>query len=177
MSRPTKCPAPSGFRPAGEVVVAKIPPYGPPFLRKRRYTGARAEGVRYEAKVQEYLLDRYPGQYLPGPWLHFAERIVGSERAEFAWRWCQPDGLLVDLEGGIITVIEVKRSHTSDAWWQVRHLYTPVLRKLFPEALWTFRAVEVVKWFDPATSFPEKTQLCPELLLAPPNFGIHIWRP
>ena len=162
-------PAPQGFKPAGEVLAASFAT--PPAIRKRRYTGARLAGVRYERKVQEYLQTFYGDRYIASPWLRFFPREEGAR-----WRWCQPDGILIDLAKGRITIVEVKYQHTSDAWWQVRHLYLPVLRKMFPEAYWEFDFCEVVKWYDPATPFPEKTVLAQEVSMKHPSFKVHIWR-
>lgn len=160
-------PAPQGFKPAGRVLSAGF--CQPPHLRKRRYTGRRLEGVRYEKKAHGYLEEFYGERYLASPWIRF---FAGG-----VWRWCQPDGLLLDLERGRITIVEMKYQHTSDAWWQVRWLYQPVLAAMFPPELWQFDACEVVKWYDPATLFPEKVVLAQEVGLAHTAFKVHIWRP
>lgn len=164
---------PEAFRPAGLVLSASFA--RPPHLRKKRYTGRRLEGIRYERKVQDYLSTFYGDRYLASPWLRFYPRAQGDEPAR--WRWCQPDGLLIDLAKGRITIVEVKYQHTSDAWWQVKHLYLPVLKKMFPESWWEFDFCEVVKWYDPSTLFPEKTVLAQEVSMKHPNFKVHIWRP
>ena len=164
------CPAPEAFRPAGRVLSASFAT--PPALRKKRYTGRRLEGVRYEKKVQDHLSAFYGDRYIPSPWLRF---FPAGEQAR--WRWCQPDGILLDLLRGRITIIEVKYQHTSDAWWQVKHLYLPVLQVLFPEKWWTFDFCEVVKWYDPAVLFPEKIVLAQEVSIPHPAFKVHIWRP
>ena len=119
--------------------------------------------------VHEYLELLYGDRYVSSPWLRFF--------AEGKWRWCQPDGLLFDPQSGRITIVEVKYQHTSDAWWQVRHLYQPVLQAMFPEKLWTFDACEIVKWYDPDTRFPEKLVLAQEISMKHPAFKVHIWRP
>ena len=160
-------PAPAAFRPAGLVLSADF--CTPPALRKKRYTGRRLEGVRYEKKVQSHLEDFYGDRYIPSPWIRF---FTGG-----AWRWCQPDGILLDVPHGLLTIVEVKYQHTSDAWWQVRQLYEPVLRVMFPESLWRFTACEVVKWYDPAIQFPEKVVLANEVSMQHPAFKVHIWRP
>lgn len=165
------CPPAQGFSPAGSVAEARFSLTPPPFIRQRKYTGRRAEGIRYERKVQDMLLDVFPDSYIPSPWLHF----LGAEADK--WRWCQPDGILVDFERGLLTVLEVKYSHTSDAWWQVRRLYTPVLQRIFPPALWEYQACEIVKWYDPATKFPEPVELASELDRPSRKFKVHIWRP
>ena len=160
-------PAPQGFKPAGHVLSANFS--SPPALRKKRYTGRRLEGVRYERKVQAHLEDFYGEKYVASPWLRFFSGGV--------WRWCQPDGILLDLVRGVITIVEVKYQHTADAWWQVRYLYEPVLRTMFPDSLWTFEVCEVVKWYDPATPFPEKTVLSHEVGMPHSSFKVHIYRP
>jgi len=160
-------PPPEGFRPAGLVRAAFF--VTEPTFRKRKYTGRRLEGVRYERRVHEHLAQAYGDRYVPSPWLRFL--------GETGWRFCQPDGLLFDFPRGRITVVEVKYQHTADAWWQVRHLYLPVLQKLFPPHLWAFDFCEVVKWYDPATLFPERTVLAQEVCMAHPAFKVHIWRP
>jgi hypothetical protein len=162
---------PSHFTPAGEVTYARLMLTDPPFLRKKKYTGRRAAGVRYEKKVHEHLLFLYPDTYVPGPWIYF--RANGSSQH----RWCQPDGLIFDVPRGIITCVEVKYSHTSDAWWQVKKLYLPVLRKIFPEDLWRLQVCEVVKWYDPATFFPEPTRMTVDITHPTDKFKVHIWRP
>jgi len=159
---------PVHFNPAGEVVEAFISPRQPPFIRTRRYSGRRADGIRYERRVHAHLLELFPDTYLPSPWLHF--------KSAGRWRWCQPDGLLFDLAHGRIIIVEVKYSHTSDAWWQVRRLYLPVLRKCFPEGLWRFEACEVVRWFDPLTHFPEPLEMAAEVDQHGDKFRVHIWK-
>jgi hypothetical protein len=158
---------PEDFKPAGRVLGAELSQ--PPRLRKRRYTGARLKGVQYEKKVQEHLGEFYGERYIPSPWLRF---FTGG-----AWRWCQPDGLLFDPVLGKLCIVEVKYQHTADAWWQVRHLYQPVLELIFPKSLWKYEACEVVRWYDPATLFPEPTVLAHEVGMAHPSFKVHIWHP
>ena len=112
----------------------------------------------------------YPQQYVASPWLCFTT-------GEGKQRWCQPDGLLIDAERGVVTCVEVKYSHTERAWWQVRQLYFPVLALLFPAHLWRLQACEVVKWFDGTIFFPEPTELTPEVSRPSDIFRIHIYRP
>lgn len=124
--------------------------------------------MKYEANVHEHFGRLHPVFYLPGPWIRFND-VSGC-------RWCQPDGLLVNFFTGRVTIIEVKYQHTSDAWWQLRMLYEPVVRKLFSEELWDFSLCEVVKWYDPSTKFPERVELVPDIGMAK-SFGVHIFKP
>lgn len=161
---------PERFVPAGNVEEARLAKDSPPFIRRRRYTGRRAEGIRFEKRAHTHLEESYPETYVRSPWLHFREK----DSAKF--RWCQPDGLIFDLPRGIITVVEVKYSHTSDAWWQVRRLYIPVLEKIFGEQ-WDYQVCELVKWYDGATRFPEPVELASDITRPSKKFKVHIWRP
>ncbi len=137
------------------------------FTRKRR-RGARREGELYENRVQSHLLEEYPDKYVVSPWLRYRN---GAARLE----WCQPDGLLVDFLSGLVTVVEIKLKHTSDAWWQIRHKYEPVLRNLFSDD-WQFSSLEVVRWFDPHTRFPERFHLTAAAHECRANrFHVYIW--
>jgi hypothetical protein len=84
----------------------------------------------------------------------------------------------MDPRRGVVTILEFKYQHTSDAWHQLTRLYLPVLSQLFPRKLWRFALCEVVKWYDPATVFPCPVTLAKDpLLLRPGQFGVHIWSP
>lgn len=165
-------PPPRRFRPAGLVRKAELATDVPHFARgTRRSSGAKARGTRYETRVQEDFDTRYGCHYLPSPWIYFCEARDGASR----WRWCQPDGVLILPLSRLIVVVEIKISHTSDAWWQIRQLYQPVLSALFPPELWRYAACEVCKWYDPAVPFPERLRKTPDpTLLEPGEFGVHI---
>src|SRR5574343_230988 len=101
-------------------------------------------------------------------------KAVGQEKV----RWCQPDGLLFDPHSGLLTIVEVKLQHTAAAWWQVKLLYFPIIAQVFPPDLWRYSFVEVVKWYDRDTAFPERIQLLPHIALAEEGrFGVHIVKP
>ena len=163
---------PKRFRPAGVVEWVQHSPTPPPVVRPKRSYGSRAAGIRYEARAHEFLSDRFGERYIASPWFKFGEVGVGKAR------WCQPDGLLFNFEQGQITVVECKLQHTSDAWWQLKWLYLPVLARAFPGTHWKFALVEMTKWYDPATAFPEKVKLRADIRdCVPGEFGCHIWKP
>lgn len=163
-------PAPPGFHPAPQCILhAEFT--SPPALRRRRYTGRRLAGIKYEKKVHAYLAETFGEMYLASPWLRFQER--GNSR----WRWCQPDGLVFVPAEGRIILVECKYQHTSDAWWQVRHLYGPILQYLFPASLWRLEVCEVVKWYDPAVRIPERVVMANEVDMPHEAFKVHIWKP
>ena len=127
----------------------------------------------YEAQVQEELELNYGDLYVPSPWFLFGS-VAGPDRG----RWCQPDGLLFQPLYATITVIEIKLQHTSDAWWQTRQLYLPVVARAFPPDIWRYNICEIVKWYDPAVVFPETHRLVADpLALGLDQFGVHIMNP
>lgn len=160
------------FRPARDVTRAKLIPAAPAFVREySRKSGRRWAGIKYQREVDVAFEKRFGGTYIPGQWLEFVDGPSGETR------YCQPDGIIIELKRGRITVVEVKYSHTELAYYQLFDLYLPVLRALFPPQLWTFAAIEVCSRFDAAVALPVKPVMRKELLDAIPNaFNIHIIR-
>jgi len=134
---------------------------------KPRGRGIRAEGLRYEARVQKYLIAKYGDCYIPGPWIQFYDPNQ---------RICQPDGLLFDLERGRIILVEIKLRHCQEAYWQLQKLYLPVLREMFPYSLWEICCIEIVRWYDPEVQWPVKHILREKVEDAPSSIiGVHIY--
>lgn len=160
--------------PNGRIRDAQLSSRPPPFVRPRRKTGRKRQGLEYEKKGHREFDQRYGGFYVPSPWFTYrrGDHIQPS--------WCQPDALLFDVRRNLLIVIEFKYQHTSDAYWQVMDLYIPVLESWLAEAPvpWDIRPLEVVKWYDPQTHFPVDPVLCPEPSRVPQGaFGVHIWNP
>jgi len=156
-----------------EVFFAGISPRPPSFIRPTKHKrGVRRQGVLYEDKVQSHLLGQYPQGYIASPWIRYRDANHNEEK------WCQPDGILVDLRRGKITIVEVKLRHTDHAWFQLHELYYPVLRRVFKGGSWDFRFVEVVRWYDPSIPFPGRHYLRPRVDLARENETcVVIWTP
>jgi len=165
------CPPPSRLRLAGNVTDASLSPRDAfPPATTRGIKGAKAAGIRYERKAQSHLCAKYPLTYVQGPWLTY--RTLGHPRPYY----CQPDGLFVDFERGVVTIVEIKIKHTATAWWQLRRLYEPVLRNLLGPDLWEFSFLEIVRWYDPHVAFPQEHSLMRDpSRLNPGAFGVHIW--
>lgn len=112
------------------------------------------------------LAERFGEAYHPSPWVRFID--------DSGQHWCQPDGLL-KLPHGLV-IVEFKYQHTVDAWAQLRMLYEPVVRVLYPEV--PLAVLEIVKWFDCAVKFPEPVKLVKDVAAhLTPEFGVHIWKP
>lgn len=151
MASPNSCqlPPPKKFSAAVGVRSAKFLPEQPPFIRRGRSLGRFATGIRYELGVHEVLelraLGRAEVSLRLGQWIEFEDR---SGR-----RWCQTDALWIETERRRCVVCEIKYQHTPDAWWQLKHLYVPVLQRALPG--YSFGMLEIVHWFDPSTFWPE----------------------
>ena len=64
------------------------------------------------------------------------------------------DGLF--LAGEAVAIFKIKYSFTPDAWWRLRKLYEPVVRKaLNPKRLGLF---VICRNFDPHVPFPETVE-------------------
>lgn len=110
--------------------------------------------------------------YTEGPWVSFVDGVSGERR------YCQPDALIIQPLRGRITVIEYKYRHTELAYWQLFHLYIPVVQALFGRADWQFTGVEICARYDCAVVCPERPLLRKDVLDAQPSaFNVHIWRP
>ena len=143
----------------------------PQAFKKQRRKGARAKGIAYERKVQTYLRKLWGYQYLPNPWIRY-KLCSGSTH------WCQPDGIHFDIKRGIVTIVEIKHSHTSGAYQQLWELYGPVLRHVWPIPLWRYQYLEVVRYYDPHTFFPGIHRLRKTIEdVAPGETGVLIWNP
>lgn len=166
------CPPPRRFRPAGEVTSAEF--IAPPsfVVPSRTRNKARADGIRYEKKAHKYLAETYEDECVIAPWIRF--KSAGRAKASY----CQPDAIILDIRRGTITIVEIKIKHTADAWWQVRRLYLPVIRHIFGEG-WGYISVELTKWFDPHTKFPERFAFVNPAdsfpRLSPDRFHVYIW--
>jgi len=150
----------------------------PSFIGKpTKSTGAIRTGQLYEAKAQEYITRKCEAaspavEIIRSPWIAFASE--GDKPGEI--RYCQPDCLLVDREARKITAIEIKLQHCYEAYLQLRKLYEPVLRFMFPE--FAFAAVELVQWHEPHVVFPEKYYHEEKLVDAEPGrLALHIGNP
>jgi hypothetical protein len=135
-------------------------------------TGARAQGHRYEKHVHATLLERYPDRYIEGPWIGYS----GDGRAGI--NFCQPDGLYIDIERGLVVIVEAKLKHGRKAWEQLNTLYYPCVQHIFQD--FEVRLVEVVKWFDPALFCQQRTALCSTIHEVAPmrakTYNVHILR-
>ena len=123
--------------------------------------------MKYERRVHERFEESFGLTYIPSTWFayHWHDRI----------RYCQPDALLLLEERRVLVIVEIKYSHTADAYWQLENVYLPVLRCFLAASDWQIATLEVVKWFDPAVQFPCKVRLCEDLTqVRVSDFNVHI---
>jgi len=150
----------------------------PPFARKKRLHGRRRMGIKYEEKVKEHFEEAFPPKvghpsFISGPWLEY--KILNEGKVRYA----QPDGLLVSLDTGVLTICEIKYQHTAQAYWQVMDKYLPLVERLFNTTnMWKIGVCEIVKWYDCAVVFPAHVTLRDCIAsVRPGEFGVHIWKP
>jgi hypothetical protein len=167
------------IRPAGVVTSACFLEKSPLFTTVSGIKSkAQKDGLRYERRTQDYVakLARLAPSgadidVLLNPWLLYHTRNDGPTVALF----CQPDILLVSE--GKVTIIEVKLSHTNDSYEQMRLVYEPVLKKVYPQGT-EFALLEICKWYDPHTRYAEQFYYCENPLEAVSGkLGIHIYKP
>lgn len=139
-------PPPRGFKPvehAYDVVQLPRNPHPP----SRTRSGAKLAGLRYEKKIKEHLTRTFGADAILAPWFSFSD---GGKR-----RCCSPDALI--RRGDHFVIVEIKIRHVVDSWWQLRHLYLPVLEQWRPMS--QFRLLTIVGSYDPSTFYPEITPL------------------
>lgn len=147
----------------------------PSFVHAHRARGRKGMGLRYERKVHDHFHEAFSDLYLPSLWFQYRRRS-SPKIVNFA----QPDAILFDFHSGIVTIIEVKYNHTSDAYFQLMDKYLPIMELFLhnDENLWQFALCEVVYWYDKFVDFPCKVSLRDDIKkVRPGEFGVHIWRP
>lgn len=119
-----------------------------------RHKGKRAEGLRFQRKIEQHISALYPRNLQIGPWIVFNTPQQHS-------RYCQPDIVITDGITNKVIVIETKLRHTPTAWWQLEQLYVPVLQTIYRKS--KIVKIEVCRWFDPHTSFPVRFEIIDDL--------------
>lgn len=118
----------------------------PAYAVERKWRGSKRAGILFERKVGEKLDELYPNMVLHNCWVEYYDSIYGV-------RTCSPDHLIVDVEEGVVTIVECKLSHTRDAWEQINNVYKPVVEKLLPG--FVVRGIEVCKHFTSGIPYPD----------------------
>jgi hypothetical protein len=140
-------PPPPRFRAAvgvkwaefGYAPVAEKPPVGL----------AQKAGVRYEKKAIDYLRSEWAPAFHANRWIQFGD-VSGI-------RWCRPDVLWLPSDSDLCVICEIKIQHMPEAFWQLQHLYLPVVKVLFPKK--RYLLLELVGSYDPAMNFPPHSLL------------------
>lgn len=160
---------PAYFRPAINPHNVRQIDYRP---HGKRPNAAQKVGLRYEAEFHKFARAMSLGKYTT------FEHHQLSFQDDTGWRACRPDGVL--MVGGTLYIFEVKIRHTTDAWWQLHHLYKPVLQIVFPKL--PIVCIEVCRSFDPMVDFPGTTRpigMTDLPLREPPGVDtlIMVWKP
>lgn len=159
---------PPGFRPLGDVLVTRIAGSG--FHGGVGKTVAQRAGIRYEAKVQKYIRRQVGNEwYREWPRLE----VMGKG---YVLRTLIPDGLYIYND--VATIIEIKRQHMPESWWQLRQLYEPAVKKI--SLISHVNLLTIVQSFDPAMPYPEPVERIfdvADFVQTPREFiGVLVWR-
>lgn len=170
--KPSSLYPPRGFVPAKTVQKARFSEHLPRWVGEEvERTPNQKKGIAYESLVHEMLDSRYGDAYQASPWLVYWEKDHLTVP-----RTCQPDGLLIDMQRGIITVVEVKLYNSVMAWWQLLWKYSPVVRQLLPG--FQLKYLEVVKFDDPAIVVPgEVFRVADPEEIPVDGYGVLTWKP
>ena len=95
-----------------------------PWKREPKLKGTAAKGKTYERTIIRRLESLVPNL------LHASEWIRYQDASQSGWRHAQPDAYI--LCDKWIWLLEVKRTQTSLAGAQMRYLYEPLLKFLYP---------------------------------------------
>lgn len=136
-----------GFKPAPSGRLAsKLHLHDPQWLAgmRKRVRGAKYQGNLFDKKVGKVLAELSPW-YSDHPWFTFLDSGVGRNL-----RWCQPDGLFVNFHLGHICIVEAKLTFTWDAYWELFHLYLPVVKDFFGPQ-WTYSCLNIVRTINPGS--------------------------
>jgi hypothetical protein len=132
-------------------------------------TYAQRAGLRYEELVTHHLRSTFPATMVQ-PLFEFYDAA--------GFRLCRPDAIVSRADR--LVVLETKKQHVPEAWWQLEKLYRPVLEAWRPEK--RVFCVEIVRSFDPAMPFPTKVELLDDIseILEPQytrGFAVWKWKP
>ena len=171
-----KCEPKKRLRQPNSIYEARISSYVLPLSGKSKNSSVRL-GVKYEKEVHEHFKEIFGSTYKSGIVCEYLETKYGRRR------FCEMDGLLLDKESQRGVIVEVKLSHTSDAYFQTEKLYLPVARKIWPKV--KFRSLEVCRSFDSAAPFPARTKVLFDLRNVfsflsfdqSDDFGVYVYDP
>lgn len=126
--------------------------------------GAKGQGVRFERKVHDVLLSRYPTYVSAMPIGFYSD---GRKQVAI------PDGLLYTPAGTVI--VEIKLRHCMEAWFQLRRLYGPLVEKALPGKV---KLLEICQHYEPEVKFPEQFQVVTSIeqfFAGEANIGVWLW--
>lgn len=157
-----------------DLIVARLQLETPSFVlaNRERKSGAQQAGLVYEKHVHRHLRKEFPSWYLPSPWFSYSRRQTPT-----VTNYAQTDGLIILPRSGRIIIVEAKKRHCAESYFQLVDKYLPLVSKCFGSN-WTYSLIEICEWYDPSTSYPVKVRLQKSILDAQPDeISVHIWRP
>jgi len=137
-----------------------------PFSTSKKFRGTKAQGIRFERDVAKDLFYELSGSVLLNQWIEYRD-LNGHG-------WAQPDAIWLDGDTNRGVVFECKLKRTYDADVQLRDVYLPLCRHIWPNREW--RAVAVCKhWAGSVDGLRICTKLETALLMNEPLVWWHRW--
>lgn len=109
-------------------------------------TLSKKRGITFERQVRKELSARFDSEFRGATRFHFSDESGG--------RICELDAALVRPTD--VVVCEMKLTHTSAAWFQLRKLYEPVAAAWWKRPV---RCLEIAKHVSLGPQFPEAYEL------------------
>lgn len=154
-------------REAGEVRSAELLTFDLQHRRDKKKSPAQKLGLQYERRALKMLQGELPFEICPHPTFRFNS---GARLSQFAI----PDAIYI--EGSVLTVFEIKLSHSADAWHQLNSLYKPIIQKAYPHI--HINLCEICRNYDRSIKLP-RVEFVDNLtcFVSTPSdrFGIYIW--
>ena len=157
---------PRGFKGAGHPL--NIQQCANPYTHRTKSSASQKAGLAYEKKAKSFLRNRFQERVTLGQWFKFYDG--------YRTRYCQPDAIVQDHTG--IMIIEIKLRFSDLAWWQLKELYLPIVKKYYHAS--SCQLLVLCKSFDPncAVCLPEIIPLIENFSPRIPDcVYAQVWRP
>lgn len=137
-------------------------------VRAGSRSAAQAAGIRYEAKVLDYLEETCRGFLAHVPFSFVADNASGR---------IIPDGIIKSSTKPRLCIVEVKLRHDATGYYQLE-FYKKIISKAFPTI--EIVTLEVTKGYDPSVILPETPHFVTSDIQqwvdnGTETFGVHIW--
>jgi hypothetical protein len=163
----TLTPPTYATRVAGNVRSAELLTFDLNHPKGKKKTVAQKLGLAYERKALKMIENELDTLICPHPTFRYNS---GHGLDQYAI----PDAIY--LKDEVLTIFEIKLSHSADAWHQLNNLYKPIVQKAYPHL--HINLCEVCRNYDRSIKLP-RVEFVDDLARFASSkqdkFGIYIW--